>query len=179
MRSSHRPGKTDGAGRVTAPKLTRIGFSGLVTTVDAMCRMPWAAAGVAAAVALGLAGCGGDDDFANEERAPVQIILSAAITSSNVTVSPSRFGAGTIELIASNLTSRSQRLTLSSEALGSAGATPLRQRTGPINPGDTASLTAALRQGIYRVTTGSRAISPATIRVGPPRPSAKDALLQP
>lgn len=144
-----------------------------------MRRMPWAAAGVAVVVALGLAGCGDDDDFANEERAPVRIVLSAAITPSNVTVSPSRLGAGTIELIASNLTARSQRLTLSSQALGSAGATPLRQRTGPINPGDTASLTADLRPGIYRLTTGSPAISPATIRVGPPRESANDTLLQP
>lgn len=151
----------------------------MVTTVDAMCRMPWTAAGVAIVVVLGLAGCGGDDDFANEERAPDRIILSAVITPSGVTVSPSRLGAGTIELIASNLTSRSQRLTLSSQALGSAGAMPLRQRTGPINPGDTASLTADVRQGIYRVTTGSPAISPATIRVGPPRRSAKDKLLQP
>lgn len=144
-----------------------------------MCRMPWTAAGVAIVVVLGLAGCGGDDDFANEERAPDRIILSAVITPSSVTVSPSRLGAGPIELIASNLTSRSQRLTLSSQALGSAGAMPLRQRTGPINPGDTASLTADVRQGIYRVTTGSPAISPATIRVGPPRRSAKDKLLQP
>ena len=147
-------------------------------TVDAMCRMPWTAAGVAVVVVLGLAGCG-SDDFANEERAPNRIVLSAAITSSNVTVSPSRLGAGTIELIVSNLTSRSQRLTLRSQALGSAGATPLRQRTGPINPGDTASLTADLRPGVYRVTTGSSSISPATIRVGPPRPSGQDMLLQP
>lgn len=144
-----------------------------------MRRMPRATGGVALVVALGLGGCGGDEDFANEERVPAPIVLSAAITPSNVTVSPSRLGAGTIELIASNLTSRSQRLTVSSEALGSAGATPLRQRTGPINPGDTASLTADLRQGTYRVTTGAAAISPATIRVGPPRPSAKDTLLQP
>lgn len=150
-----------------------------MTTVDATCRTPWAAAGVAVVVAFGLGGCGGDDEFANDERPPAPIILSAAITPSNVTVSPSRLGAGTIELIASNLTSRSQRITLRSQALGSAGAAPLRQRTGPINPGDTASLTADLRQGTYRVTTGSAAIAAATIRVGAPRPSAKDTLLAP
>jgi hypothetical protein len=96
----------------------------------------------------------------------------------NVTVSPSRLGAGSIELIASNLTGESQQLTLSSRSL-TGGGEPLEQRTGPINPGDTASLTADLAQGIYRVSTGSGAITPATIRVGPPRRSAQDELVQP
>ena len=146
--------------------------------LDALCRTPWTVSGVAIAVVFGLGGCGGDDEFANEQRAPVRITVSAVITPSNVTVSPSRFGAGTIELIASNLAPKSQRLTLSSQALEDGGE-PLRQRTGPINPGDTTSLTAALRQGTYRVATGSRAITPATIRVGPPRASGQDTLLQP
>ena len=141
-----------------------------------MRRTPWTAAGVAIAVAFG--GCGGDDEFANDERSPTPLTLSASITRTDVTVSPSRLGAGTIELIASNLTSTSQRLTLRSQALRG-GAAPLAQRTGPINPGDTASLTADLVQGTYRVTTGSGAIAPATIRVGPPRRSAQDQLLQP
>ena len=147
-----------------------------VRSVRATRRMPWTAAGVA--VAMALAGCGGDDDFANDERVPVQITLGASITPSKVTVSPSRFGAGTVELIASNLTSRSQRVTLSSVSLAS-GTRPLQQRTGPINPGDAASLTADLAQGTYRVTTGSGSIAPATLRVGPPRESAQDRLLQP
>jgi len=139
--------------------------------------MPWATAGAAVALGLGLGGCG-DDDFANEERAPAPLRLSAAITPANVTVSPSRLGAGTIELIASNLTSKSQQVTLRSQTL-SGGADPLEQRTGPINPGDTASLTADLTQGTYRLTTRSPAITAATIRVGPRRASAKDQLLQP
>ena len=147
-------------------------------TLDAMRRMPWTAAGVAVALAFGIGGCGGDDEFANDERAPATIRLSASITPANVTVSPSRLGAGTIELIASNLTATSQQVTLRSEAIAS-GADPLEQRTGPINPGDTASLTADLAQGTYRVTARSRAITPATIRVGPRRASAKDQLLQP
>jgi len=140
--------------------------------------MPRTTAGVAVAVALALGGCGADDEFANDEREPAPITLSAAITRSNVTVSPSRVGAGSIELVASNLTSMSQRLTLSSRTL-SDGGEPLKQRTGPINPGDTASLTADLAEGTYRVTTRSTAIAPATVRVGPERPSAKDELLQP
>jgi hypothetical protein len=140
--------------------------------------MPWTVAGVAVALAFGIVGCGGDDEFANDERAPATITLSASITAANVTISPSRLGAGTIELIASNLTSTSQQVTLRSETLAG-GADPLEQRTGPINPGDTASLTADLAQGTYRLTTRSRAIAAATIRVGPRRASAKDQLLQP
>lgn len=143
-----------------------------------MRRTPWTAAGVAVALALGIGGCGADNEFANDERAPAAITLSASITPANVTVSPSRFGAGTIELIASNLTSTSQQVTLRSETLAGA-ADPLEQRTGPINPGDTASLTADLAQGTYRVTARSSVIAPATIRVGPRRASAKDRLLQP
>jgi hypothetical protein len=141
--------------------------------------MPWTAAGVAVGLAFGAGGCGdGGGEFANGERAPAAITLSASITRSNVTVSPSRLGAGTIELIASNLTSTSQRVTLRSQKLRG-GAAPLEQRTGPINPGDTASLTADLAPGTYRLTTRSGEIAGATIRVGPPRPSASDALLQP
>lgn len=150
----------------------------MVRTLDAMRRTPTAVAGVAVTLVLAVAGCGGDDGFDNEQRAPAPITLSASITPSNVTVSPSRLGAGTVELIASNLTSTSQQLTLASRSLA-AGAQPLEQRTGPINPGDTASLTADLTQGTYRVTARSSSITPATIRVGPPRRSAQDELLQP
>ena len=142
-----------------------------------MRRTPWTVAGVAVALVFGLGGCG-EDEFENERRAPAPITLSASITPSNVTVSPARLGAGTIELIASNLTSTSQQLTLTSQSLTD-GAEPVQQRTGPINPGDTASLTADLVEGTYRVTTRSAAITPATIRVGPPRRSAQDQLLQP
>lgn len=140
-------------------------------------RTSWTAAAVTVVVALGAGGCGGDD-FANEPRDPDRVAVSVSITGSEVTVSPSRLGAGPIELIAGNLTSRSQRLTLRSVSRTGDGQ-PLEQRTGPINPGDTASLTANLAQGTYRLTTGSGGISPATLRVGPPRASGQDKLLQP
>ncbi|MBW3609328.1 MAG: hypothetical protein KY463_13470 [Actinobacteria bacterium] len=127
-------------------------------------------------MALLIGGCG-EDEFANRERAPDRIILSVSITPREITVSPSRIGAGSIELIVSNLTSRSQQITLRSEML-SAGTAPLQQRTGPINPGDTASLTAALVRGTYRLTTSTGRQRPATIHVGPTR-SGSDQLLQP
>ena len=152
-------------------------FCILVTPPDVTRRTRWPAAVAAVALAVALAGCGGDE-FENRPRPPELVTLSAAITPRDITVSPSRIGAGPVELIASNQTAISERVTLRSATL-SGGTSPLEQRTGPINPGDTASLTADLVQGTYRVTARSKALAPATIRVGPPRPSARDELLQP
>lgn len=150
----------------------------MVSNVDVQRRTPRAA--IAAVVVLGAAigGCGGGDHFANEPRPAAPITVSAAISPARVTVSPARFGAGTIELIASNQTATSQRVTLRSRARGEGGER-LRQSTGPINPGDTASLTADLAEGSYLVTARSPAIDAATIVVGASRPSARDRLLQP
>jgi hypothetical protein len=150
----------------------------MVRPVDAQHRMPRAAVAALAALGLGLAGCGGDDDFANTPRPPAAITVSVAISQARVTVSPSRVGAGSVELIASNQTATSQRVTLRS--LGRPpGGSPLEQSTGPINPGDTASLKADLAPGRYLVTVGSRTIAAATIVVGAARSDAGDGLLQP
>ncbi len=145
--------------------------------VDAQRRTHRAAIAVVVAVGAGAAGCGGDD-FVNAPTPPSPITVSAAISPIRVTVSPARFGAGTIELIASNQTATSQRLTLSSRSRRGEGRR-LRQSTGPINPGDTASLTADLSQGSYRLTTRSPAIDSATIVVGASRGSSRDRLLRP
>lgn len=147
----------------------------MVRHVDAQRRTPRAAIAVVVAMALGIAGCGGGDDFANDPPAPTPITVSAAISAARVTVSPARFGAGTIELIASNQTATSQRVTLRSAG----AADELEQSTGPINPGDTASLTADVTQGRYVVSARSSAIDPAQIIVGAPRDASADALLQP
>jgi hypothetical protein len=149
----------------------------MVRPVDAQRRMPWAAVAAFAALGVGAVGCGDDGKFANSPRPPAAITVSAAIAPSRVTVSPSRFGAGTIELIASNQTATSQRLTLRSR--GRPSGDRLDQSTGPINPGDTASLKADLTPGTYLVSARSDAIAPATIVVGPPRRDAGDGLLQP
>jgi hypothetical protein len=139
--------------------------------------MPLAAIAVVVASSL-VAGCGGGNKFANKPRPPASITVSAAILPVRVTVSPARFGAGTIELIASNQTPRSQRVTLRSSGR-TGGGEQLVQSTGPINPGDTASLKADLSAGSYLVTTRSAAIAPARIVVGSPRKSGSDTLLQP
>ncbi len=130
-------------------------------------------------VALAAAGCGGDDDdYKNEERPPAPIVVSASINEERVSVSPRSFGAGPITLIVTNQTESAQELTLETQEIGG-DAPGIEQETGPINPGDTASLKADLREGSYRVGVEGRGISEAALDVGEPRESAQNQLLQP
>ena len=134
-----------------------------------------------AAVALGaafVAGCGEEDDYKNEPRPPAPIVVSAAITDDRVSVSPKTFGAGPITLIVTNQTQSDQELVLETEEIG--GSAPgIEQETGPINPGDTASLKANLRKGTYRVAVNGRGIAEAALDVGEARESSQNQLLQP
>jgi hypothetical protein len=150
----------------------------MVRVVAAQHGLPRSAVAFALALALGAGGCGSDDELAGGRRPPAAITVSAVITPTRVSLSPARFGAGAIELVASNQTATSQRLQLRSGRLA-AGGRPLVQRTGPINPGGTASLTADVDEGTYVVSARSPAIAPATIAVGAPRASAAHRLLQP
>ena len=123
-------------------------------------------------------GCGEDDDYENEPRPPAPIVVSAAITQDAVSISPTTFGAGPITLIVTNQTEEAQELTLETDEIG--GSAPgIEQETGPISPGDTASLKADLREGTYRVAVGGRGIDEAALDVGEPRESAQNQLLQP
>lgn len=134
---------------------------------------------VAAAVmpAAGAAGCG-EDDFPNRPRPPAVIVVSAAISGRGVSVSPARFGAGRVNLVITNQTGASHQITLRSRDIAD-GSEPLDQRTGPINPSDTASLTADLVEGTYLLSVGNRSVKPAVIDVGRRRESAQHRLLQP
>jgi hypothetical protein len=135
------------------------------------------AAVVLGAVALA-SGCGEEDDYKNEPRPAAPIVVSAAITQDRVSVSPREFGAGPITLIVTNQTESAQELTLETDEIGG-NAPGIEQETGPISPGDTASLKADLREGTYRVAVNGRGIAEAAIDVGEPRESAQDQLLQP
>jgi hypothetical protein len=142
-------------------------------------RLSRAALAIAAGATTVLAGCGAqDEDYANEPRPPAPIVVSAAITSDGVAVSPRSFGAGPVTLIVSNQTGDEQRITLETDEFG--GTEPgMEQRTGPITPGDTASLKADLRRGRYRVAVPGSGIDGTSLRVSDPRPSAQDQLLLP
>ena len=136
-----------------------------------------------AALMLGAAafasGCGNnEDDYKNEARPPAPIVVSASISSDRVSVSPRSFGAGPITLIVTNQTDSAQELTLETDEIGG-DAPGIEQQTGPISPGDTASLKADLREGTYRVGVNGRGIAEAALDVGESRESAQDQLLQP
>ena len=139
----------------------------------------WALTAIAA-VPFGVlsSGCGDEDDYANEARPPTPIVVSAAITDGRVSVSPRQFGAGPVTLIVANQTERAQEISLETDEIGGSGP-GIEQRSGPINPGDTASLKADLRPGTYSVGVVGRGVGMASLRVGRPRPSAQDELLQP
>jgi len=132
-------------------------------------------AAAAAAVAVG---CGSDSDYKNTERPAAPIVITALIAKDRISVSPTKFGAGPIQLKVVNSTDRSQSVTLETadEPGGDAG---VRQVTGPINPKDNATLAANVRQGTYSVHVSGDDIRAATLDVGEPRPSSQQDLMLP
>lgn len=126
---------------------------------------------------LGAAGCG-DEDFPNDPRPASAVELSAVIRDDGVTISPPREGAGQILITFSNLTDRAHTITVEGE--------DVIERTAPIQPQDTATIQKTLHPGTYEVRAGSsRAVDiedqipPATLRIGPERPSSNNDLLLP
>jgi hypothetical protein len=130
------------------------------------------AALVAVLAALAIAGCGGDDEARSEQRPPVPINLSVVIGTERVTVSPAKIGAGPVTLLVANQSGAAQTLT--------ADGPRLRRSVGPIPPDDTATVKLTLGTGEFTLAAeDSAGLKPATITVGPPRPSAQNDLLLP
>jgi hypothetical protein len=127
------------------------------------------------AFAILLAGCG-SDDFENEPRPPVAVELTGVIGEDKVTVSPNRVGAGPIIITISNQTDIAHTVTLEGESV--------RERVGPINPLDTATIQKTVDPGSYEVRAGSavaveKEIEPALLDVGEKREDSSDRLLLP
>ena len=130
------------------------------------------------AVGFGVAGCGSDDDYANEPRPPAPITIAASITDREVSVSPAEFGAGPISLIVSNQTDAAQKVTLETDELGGSQG-GIKQTTSPINPNGTATIKVDLREGTYKVSVDGAGVKAAALEVGPERESSQDDLLLP
>src|SRR5947207_15620652 len=85
-----------------------------------------------AMVAVALVGCGGGKDFANKPRPPVTLELTGVITKEKVTISPSKVGAGPVEIKVSNQSGKSRTLLLDGNGI--------QDSVGPINPLDVGTL---------------------------------------
>ena len=134
-------------------------------------RRAGAGAALLAVAALVVAGCGGEDDFANEPRPAAPIAVAAKIDSKQVVVSPRSFGAGLVDITISNQSDDPVTLTL-------VGPGPEDNfESGEILPNGIGNLEAALNEGDYEVSGGERSDArPTGIAVGPPRESSSDQL---
>ena len=134
------------------------------------------AAAITGTLALGAGACGAAEERGNGPRPPTRLVITGAISTDRVSVSPRRMGGGPISLIVANLTDTTQRITLETARRDEPG---IRRQTPPINPRDTAELRADLTTGRYTVHVSGGTIAAATPRVSGRRPSAQNDLLQP
>jgi hypothetical protein len=135
-----------------------------------------------------VAGCGSSSHFANHPAPPVPVNLTVYINSHSVSVSPSSVGAGPVVFIITNQGRTAESLSVM--PAGQSAAQSIAD-TGPINPQATAQLSVNLSQpGSYTVgiapndSTEASAALPtgvkgAVLKVGPPRASGSNTLLQP
>jgi hypothetical protein len=128
--------------------------------------------------ALALAGCGDDENFANDPRPPAPINVSAVVNDERVTVDPASFGGGPVVIRVANLTDETQKVTVKTDQLG-ADSAGLEQSTPAINPDGTATLKLDMKEGTYSVSVDGEGIDAAKVKVGTQRKSSQDELLLP
>jgi hypothetical protein len=116
-----------------------------------------------------LAGCGAKD-FANDPRPPTPIEVSARVDSQRVQIAPDRFGAGLVNMTIANLSESAVTVDVSG---------PTQASTTQIQPGTPDYLRMSMKEGTYQVTASKHNIKPATIKVGPERPSSQNKVLEP
>ena len=136
-----------------------------------LAKAPLLIAGVLATTA---AGCG--EDFQNDPREPVPVDLTGVVQRQGITVSPARVGAGPVSITISNQTDEAQTVTLEGNSV--------REKVGPINPQDTATIQKTVVQGTYEVRAAPEegstdVIRPAALKVGRPRTASNDRILLP
>jgi hypothetical protein len=126
------------------------------------------AALVAVAGVGALAGCG-SSSFPNKPRAAESIELTASIGPKAVQVAPQKVGAGLVRITIANVSSNPATFRLHGPTSGS---------SGPISPNMPDTLQMELKQGTYTASAAG-GYRPATLKVGPPRPSSQNKLLLP
>ena len=125
---------------------------------------------------IAVTGCA-DDNYKNQNRPPAPIVLTAAISDSQVILNPSNIGAGPIVLIITNQSHASQVITLESESSPSAPGTT--QSTAAVKPTNTGQIQINTQTGRYTLHVADQAIASATLTVGPQRKSSQNELLLP
>jgi len=128
-----------------------------------------------AGAAAAIAGCG-QEDFENKPRPPAPKVLTGVIQDRGVTVSPSKEGAGSLEITISNQTDEAHTVTLEGETV--------EETVGPIQPQDTGTIQKTLKPGTYEVRAGSpvattQEIPPAQLTIDRSRDDSSDRLLLP
>ncbi len=144
-----------------------------------MCR--WTI-GMLALGIMAVSACGSTSKGATAPRPPAPVNLTVYIDDSRVSVSPTAVGAGPVAFIITNQASQAESLSVLPS--GGAAEQPLAN-TGPINPQATAQVTVDFgspgRYSLWTAAAGGPggATRAASIRIGKPRPSSDDQLLQP
>lgn len=128
-------------------------------------------AALAAAAALAVAACGGED-HPNEPRPAAPSEVSAKVGTDQVVVSPKEFGAGLAVFSISNQTDDVVQLVLEG---------PTEAASAPIEAGGVSdTFKVPLQEGVYEVSTGDElGARPAELVIGPERPSSSNELLLP
>ena len=132
---------------------------------------PWALPALAAVLAA--AGCG-SESYANRDRPPAPVTVTASVDGSHVRISPTSVGAGPVTFIVANLTGRSQRLTFETASRG-----PGIRSSASVGPNGTTQIQVVPKRGSYQLSVRGGSIEPAMLEVGARRPSAQSDLLQP
>jgi hypothetical protein len=133
---------------------------------------------VVAALAVGVAACGGSSDYANKPRPPAPINVTAAIDGKRVRVSPGTFGGGPVVFIISNQSGNAQRVTFESDELGAAHG-GIKQSTDTIGPRSTGQLKVDAAEGSYTLSASTGDVTPANVEVSGRRKSSQNQLLLP
>jgi len=129
------------------------------------------ASGIALTAGI-LAGCGGGQNFGDRPRPPAPLYLNGVITSTGVSISPNRLGAGPVVIQVSNQTQAAHTLTLD-------GGNIAPVQSGTIGPTDVGTIKTTLEPGTYTVKAGSvqavkKELAPAQLVIGKARPDSNE-----